>query len=240
VLRTVIVEGTSLTYELEQKSVKNINLRVRPDGSVYASASRSVPVSRVDDFVRSKDGFILAAQQRQCQRQAQRPPVHQYETGEIFYILAQPVTLVVQTGAPGQATLDGSQLRLTVPEGSTVEQRKKWVEQFFLAQCRMVFAQVLAGLYPQAAPYGVPWPQLRVRRMKSRWGSCIPSKGIITLNTRLIAAPVACIEYVTMHELCHFLHADHSPAFYASFSALMPDWQARKQLLRQASQKYME
>jgi predicted metal-dependent hydrolase len=238
-LRTVTVEGMSLTYELERKNVKNINLRVRPDGSVYASASRSVPVSRVDDFVRSKAAFILAAQQRQRQRQAKQPPAHRYETGEVFYILAQPVTLTVQPGPRGQVALEGTQLRLTAPEGATVEQKKKWMDKFFLAQCQRVFAQVLDRLCPQAAAYGVPRPQLRVRWMKSRWGSCMPGKGIVTLNARLLAAPMSCIEYVAMHELCHFLHADHSPAFYASFTALMPDWPARKQLLREASRKYM-
>lgn len=69
--------------------------------------------------------------------------------------------------------------------------------------------------------------------MKSRWGSCQPSKGIITMNKRLLGAPVECTEYVMMHELCHFLEPNHSPAFYRQMDERMPDWRRRKRRLEQ-------
>jgi predicted metal-dependent hydrolase len=69
--------------------------------------------------------------------------------------------------------------------------------------------------------------------METRWGSCLAHKGIITLNKRLLEAPRHCIEYVVMHELCHFLHPDHSKRFYAFLTTLMPDWRERKSILDQ-------
>ena len=68
--------------------------------------------------------------------------------------------------------------------------------------------------------------------MKSRWGSCLPGKGTITLNLRLMAYPLSCVEYVVLHELCHFVHPNHSPAFHALMTALMPDWKQRRQQLQ--------
>jgi predicted metal-dependent hydrolase len=56
-------------------------------------------------------------------------------------------------------------------------------------------------------------------------------KGIITLNKRLLEAPRNCIEYVVMHEFCHFIHPNHSKHFYGFLSMLMPDWKERKKLL---------
>ena len=76
-------------------------------------------------------------------------------------------------------------------------------------------------------------PALRIRSMETRWGSCLAQKGIITLNKRLLEAPRHCIEYVVMHELCHFLHPDHSKRFYAFLTTLMPDWRERKSILDQ-------
>ena len=86
-------------------------------------------------------------------------------------------------------------------------------------------------LYPLFKKYGIEKPALRIRDMETRWGSCLAKKGIVTLNKRLLEAPRNCIEYVVMHELCHFMHPNHSKYFYAFLSMLMPDWKERKQFL---------
>ena len=57
------------------------------------------------------------------------------------------------------------------------------------------------------------------------------SKGIVALNNRLLEAPRDCIEYVVTHELCHFVHPNHSKQFYSFLSMLMPDWKERKSVL---------
>ena len=66
--------------------------------------------------------------------------------------------------------------------------------------------------------------------MEKRWGSCTPQQKII-LNPELIKAPVVCINYVILHELCHLVHHNHSKAFYRLLENFMPDWQKYKQLL---------
>lgn len=55
---------------------------------------------------------------------------------------------------------------------------------------------------------------IRIRQIKTRWGSCNPSKGYINLNTELIKKPKYCIEYVIFHELAHLVHPNHSRSFY--------------------------
>jgi predicted metal-dependent hydrolase len=62
--------------------------------------------------------------------------------------------------------------------------------------------------------------------MPRRWGSFTPA-GKILLNPDLIRAPVACIDYVIMHELAHLIHPNHSENFYDLLDTLMPDWRAR-------------
>lgn len=174
-LRTVPTPQGEVTYELTRKAVKNLNLRIRPDGSVAVSAPRRVPLAELDAFVLRKAAYIHQAQAR-FQALAQRPP--------------RP--------------------RLHEPA---------------------VFQEILDELYPRLRPLGVPYPQLRLRTMKSRWGSCLVYKNTITLNTKLLEQPRRCVEYVVLHELCHFLHPNHSPAFYACLESFMPDWRERREAL---------
>ena len=89
------------------------------------------------------------------------------------------------------------------------------------------------AVYPLVEPLGVARPELRVRRMKRQWGNCHWRQGYITLNAALAGCPRELREYVALHELVHFLHPDHSPAFYARMDGLMPGWQARRRALRE-------
>lgn len=74
--------------------------------------------------------------------------------------------------------------------------------------------------------------KIAYRNMKSRWGSCQPETGRICFNIRLALYPPECLEYVVVHELCHFLEPNHGPGFHALMDRVMPDWRTRKKKLR--------
>ena len=105
------------------------------------------------------------------------------------------------------------------------------VTRYLDEQCRTVFGEIILETYPVFQKYGVPMPTLRIRDMETRWGSCLAKKRIITLNKRLLEAPRNCIEYVVMHEFCHFIHPNHSKQFYSFLTMIMPDWRERKAIL---------
>lgn len=107
--------------------------------------------------------------------------------------------------------------------------RDRWLRE----RCIETVSEVFRRVYPTFEKLGVPKPEIRWRRMKSRWGSCIPAKRVVTFNTALIHVPLECIELVVVHEMCHFLHCDHSPAFHNSMTSIMPDWKARQKRLRE-------
>jgi len=65
-----------------------------------------------------------------------------------------------------------------------------------------------------AALHGFKYSAVKIRKSKSRWGSC-STKGIISLSFYLLLLPEHLIEYVLLHELCHTVQMNHSPAFWA-------------------------
>ena len=187
----------TIEYELVRKRVKNINLRIRPDGSVYVSAPRMAPIPVIEAFLLAKSDFILRALRRKKESA---------DAGELF-VLGQPFAASFENEAA----------------------REKWLRE----QCVEAVSDVFNRVYPSFQAMGIALPEIRFRRMKSRWGSCMPTKGIVTFNTALIHVPTECIELVVVHEMCHFLHADHSPAFHASMTAFLPDWKQRQKRLRE-------
>ena len=118
-------------------------------------------------------------------------------------------------------------VQLPVPDMKGV---KRAVEKWFRLQAEETFEDYLEKGYRLISQYCVPEPVLKIRRMKSRWGSCSRS-GQITLNLGLIHLPPVCIEYIIMHELCHLKHLNHSKHYYQFLQHCMPDWKERKTIL---------
>ena len=83
--------------------------------------------------------------------------------------------------------------------------KQKTVDKWIKEQCVSTLSLVCEAVYPKFQKYGVKFPMLKFRKMISRWGSCQPKRGILTFNISLIEAPMACIEYVVVHEFTHFL-----------------------------------
>lgn len=227
--RTVSTPLGSLSYLLSRKSVRHINLRVGEDGSVCVSAPFRVPFRQVDSFVAGHAVWIRDAQLRQHARREAMPLT--YAEGEPIVLLGQCRTLHVAYGPqPEVIWQEDLTLRLPSPEDSFA--RAQLVHTFWNTQCQRVFSAILAQLQPPMAALGVPVPHMTIRDMTSRWGSCSPHRGAITLNRGLLAEPEDCIRYVVLHELCHFVHPDHSPRFYALLAQFMPDYQSKRRRLQ--------
>ena len=169
-----------IRYELTRKKVKNLNIRVREDGTVAVSVPLRTSAEAADRFVAERAQWVQQARER-ARRRAARD--------------AQPL-----------------------PDRETAL-------AYFTAMSDKVypaFAGVLGGQKPV----------LKVRSMTSRWGVCCPGKRQITLALQLYNQPPAAQIYVVVHEYCHFLQLNHSPAFWAEVEKLLPDWKARRELLK--------
>ena len=229
--RMVLAEGREISYVLERKQVKNLNLRIRKDGSVFVSANDAVSFDEVDEFVCNKASYILGAVKHFNEMALYKPQPKQYVSGETFYLQGRALRLQVSQAAKDSISSDGVCIYLKAKDVNDFEKKRRMVNRFLDSQCKTIFVEVMDELYPLFKKYGIEKPALRIRDMETRWGSCLAKKGIVTLNKRLLEAPRNCIEYVVMHELCHFMHPNHSKYFYAFLSMLMPDWKERKQFL---------
>lgn len=81
----------------------------------------------------------------------------------------------------------------------------------------------IMGVYPTG---------ITITGAEKRFGSC-SAKNRICFSWRLMAYPEEAIDYVVVHELAHIRHKDHSRAFYACVEKVLPDWRARRRMLRE-------
>lgn len=232
--RQVTAGDREICYQLEQKNVKNVNMRIRKDGSIYISANPAVQPERIDEFVCNKSEYIFLALQRFAELNQYAPQPKQYVSGETFYLLGRGIRLKVEKASKDVVYTDGVYLYLQMRNPNDAQKRQRMISKYLDGRCKEIFSEIMDEVHPMFLKYGVERPVLRIRDMETRWGSCLPKKGVITLNKRLLEAPRDCIIYVVTHEFCHFIHPNHSKHFYAFLAMLMPDWKERKQMLEKS------
>ena len=231
--RKVICENYEIEYLLRRKQVKNLNLRIYPDSRIIVSAPRRVPVGIVDSFVKEKSRYIRSALEKFAQVRKTIPPPKEYVSGEEFHILGDKYLLKLEKGDRDNVVIDEHNIRLTMKDTTDSKRREKLLLKFLDQLCLTTFTEILHDSLALFQDFNLTLPTLKLRSMKSRWGSCSPAKKAITLNKRLLAAPRSCIEYVVVHELCHFIQPNHSQDFYRLLAAIRPDWKEQKQKLKQ-------
>lgn len=235
-IKVIVLNGISVAYDLQYKNVKRINLRVHRDGRVCVSANRFVPQAHIDAFMAQNTDFILQTLDRfKTMREAGDGMAagknRMYEDGDSVYLKGKPYRLRVMEGKKESVEEAGQALLLIQRDTADAERRKRLMDKFLLQRCREEMERQCRNVYPTFEKLGVPWPQIRIRSMVSRWGSCQPAAGVLTFARQLLEVPEACMEYVVVHEFAHFIHPDHSPRFHDFLSALMPDWKERRKLL---------
>lgn len=97
---------------------------------------------------------------------------------------------------------------------------------WYRRQARKSFQAAVDRWLPlfRAAGHAIAPPRLKIFVMRRAWGRCYYTKGLITLNLHLVKTPQACIDYIVLHELCHFVVSNHSQAFYRLVESFLPEW----------------
>ncbi len=224
--------GRLIRYELERKAVKNLNLRVRRDGTIHLSVPSRTTLAAVETFLREREDWILRALAKMAARAAAHPSDGGVIDNTLPY-LGGMLTLNWTQGTPAAVEADLSHrcLRIRLPDLTDGEMRAEAVHTFERAETERLVKALVAHYFPLFAARGVPEPRhIRIKDIKSRFGSCSPRTGSLNFTVRLCEYPPAFVEYVVVHELCHFLVPNHSAAFWREVERILPDRREREKL----------
>ncbi len=163
----------------------------------------------------------LASEPRELEIEYTQDSTHFY-LGEIY-----PLSL---SEGKGRVRIEDGKLLVRCLDPCDPLRVRTQLDRFYRKQSLPVFCRQLA-VCTQTFPAQVKPSVLRVRKMRSRWGSC-SHDGEMCLNTLLVRHDIKAINFVITHELCHLVHFHHSRAFYRLLDQAMPAWREAEKLLR--------
>jgi hypothetical protein len=205
---------------------RTIALEVTPQATLVVRAPYRVSQGYIEQMIREKGAWI----QKKMAEMKRRPQAaaHAYGEGEVFWFLGRAYPLhIVDDGSVAITRTD----RLNVPRTLLPDihrQIKCWygaeAEKEIHARC--MYFSMMTGYSPAS---------LRITDARQRWGSCT-YKGGLNFSWRLVQAPLEIVDYVIVHELVHLRQHDHSKKFWAKVEELMPDYERRRNWLRENEQ----
>lgn len=221
-------DGSEIQYELTRKPVRNINLRVKEDGTLRISANSRVSAARVEEFIISEQGFISRALDRIRARSEKSA-----STAELLKWLGAEYPVRVFSSGRECAVLEQQEMRVFTrdPQPEHVQEMLRgWLAENFTQLCRELNGEVRRSL--EESGLKPPPTRIAIKDMKSRWGSCTWAKGHISINFRLYAYPRDTVLSVFWHEYAHYWHHDHSARFYAFLEEHYPQYRRWNSLLK--------
>lgn len=219
----------SVEFELRRKPVKHMRIQVRPPhGRVEVVAPHDFSETAIRVAFIARIPWIKT-QQRAFQQQERQTP-RQWISGETHYLWGRAYRLEVieHHGAHRVLKSKNKRLQLWVQPGTTAQNRGKRLDAYYRAQLQ----QEIPRLHKRwETRVGVQLADCRIKKMRTKWGSCNIDAARVWLNLELAKKPYECVEYVFVHELAHLLERHHNDRFIAYMDHFLPDWRQRRALL---------
>lgn len=221
-----------MAIDLVRKDIRNVHLRVYSStGRVRISAPKRMSLDTIRAFAASKSDWIkrqrakIAAQPRQCERRMVSGESHNVQG--VRYRLD-----VIEGGGRNSVCVRKNRtLELRVRAGTSAQQREAVLELWY----RELLQGQIPGLVTKWEPViGVDVSDWRIRKMKTRWGSCNSSARRIWLSLELAKKPASCLEFIVVHEMVHLLERRHNDRFKGYMDGFMPGWRSHQAELNAA------
>ncbi len=221
-----------------RKKVKNLHLSVLPPSGRVRVTS---PENMKDDAIRTlistrlpwikKQQIKFTGQERQTARK--------YVSGESHYFLGKRhrLEVIYKDEAPRVSVKGKNKIVLQVRPKNTVQKRGEVLTLWYREQLYPIVDELIQKWEKKLNVKTSYWG---IKQMKTRWGTCNHKRARILINLELAKKPLACIEYVAVHELIHLIEKKHSDKFVSLLKKYLPKWKSSKEELNKHILSYAE
>ena len=212
-----------------RKNMKNIYLKVEKNADVVVSAPPRTPNYLIKKLIRDNIDEINL---RRNNILTNGYTVKQYVTGEKHIIFGKEFVLEVRLGNKNVVKLSDDKIILVIKDK---DQDREQIVTSYLRKVLYNKALEFSNKYEKIM--GVHAEQLRIKKMKTRWGTCNIEAKRIWINYELIKYPIECLEHIVVHELTHLLETNHTPRFYTLLGKYYPNYRENDKLIKEFSKK---
>ncbi|CAA6815572.1 MAG: Putative predicted metal-dependent hydrolase [uncultured Campylobacterales bacterium] len=205
-----------MNYQIIRKPIKNIYIRVTLN-DIIVSAPKRASMRLINKVVQNKKEWI--------EKRVQEINQQNILSKKNAFYLGQKYNLEIIASDENKVGLTTNNMQ--------VYGNKDYLENWYKNEAKKILPDMLKNINSKTLNKDIK--SLKIRKMKTRWGSCNHTKRYINLNSELIKKPTPAIEYVILHELAHLIHPNHSKEFYSCIESFMPDYKQREKLLRNST-----
>ena len=195
---------------ITKKNNKNTYVRVKEDLKIYVTTSYFVTNKSIEKILNdNKEYLIKMLNKRQTKNENKQ---EFYFLGDVYDIIFMPTK------------------KVEIIDKRIYTNDSKMLDKYILSEALIIFKKELDIIYNDFEEK-IPYPVLKIRKMKTRWGVCNRKTNTVTLNLELIKYDTSKLKYVIVHELSHFVHFNHSKSFWTLVSKYTPNYKKiRKEL----------
>ncbi len=187
---------------IEKKNNKNTYIRIKEDLNIYVTTNYFTTEKQVIKLLDNNYDYLFKMLNNMKQRN---------EKKELFYYLGKKYDIIY---------LDSN---VELYDDKIYVKNEETLNKWYKKQIKKIFKERLDYNYSLFIE-NIPYPNLRIRKMKTRWGVCNKKTNTVTLNSELIKYDISKIDYVIIHELSHFLHFNHSRSFWNQVEKYCPNY----------------
>lgn len=209
----VLIDDKVYKVNVIRKNNRNTYLRVKSDLEIYITTNYLMPNYEIERFIRENVSSIKRMIDRQVRKNLKN---------ESFYYLGNKYDIVICNSIK----------KVTIEDNHVFINDKKKLDKFLKNETIRVFNERLKINYDKFEER-IPYPILKIRKMKAKWGYNRKMDNIVMLNSELIKYSIDEIDYVIIHELCHFLEFNHSKNFWYYVKKYKPNYKENKKVLKE-------
>lgn len=228
-VHTINYGTTEIDFKLSYSTRKTLGITVNPDLTVRVVAPYNSSIEKIKNRIEKKARWIVR-QKEFFGDFLPKTPAKEYVSGETHLYLGKQYRLKLVKARARKVKMTKGYINVYLPDKAEKRVIMLLLNDWYREHALRIFNWRIEASLERFKKHKIAFPKLMVRRMEKRWGSCTPS-GMITLNPEIIKAPVGCIDYVIVHELCHIVNRNHDKKFYHLQARVLPDWEKWKNRL---------
>jgi predicted metal-dependent hydrolase len=206
------INGIYYDVIIEKKNNKNTYIRVKDDLTIHVTTNYFTSKRSILTLLRNNHDSLITMIDEKLKQQ---------EKENNFYYMGRKYDIIVVSTLK---TIEFDENHVYV---KSMDSLNRWYKK----EMKNLFKEKIDYYYNQFEE-DIPYPILKIRKMKTRWGVCNKRDDSITLNSNLMKYDVSALEYVVVHELSHFVHFDHSKQFWETVKKYYPNYKRSIALLK--------